>query len=79
MACDKCNFYFSFWAIFCLLTSLTTQKIKIKKQKMKNAWKYHHFTCVYQKLLSDDVRFLRYGVQWTTEGQTEGWKDGRKK
>ena len=46
---------------------------------MKNTWKYHHFTCVYQKLLSDDVRFLRYGVQWTTEGQTEGWKDGRKK
>ena len=29
---------------------------------------------VYQKLCSDDVRFLRYGVQWT-----DGRMDGQKK
>ena len=45
---DKCN-YFLFWAIFCPLTPLTTQKIKIKKKNGKNTWRYHHFTHVYQK------------------------------
>ena len=39
----------------------------------KNAWKSHHFTNVYQKLWSDDVRFLRYDVQ-QTDGQKDGWK-----
>ena len=29
MLCNKCNGYFSFWAIFCPFTSLTAQKIKI--------------------------------------------------
>ena len=29
MALDECNFYFSFWAIFCPLTPLKAQKIKI--------------------------------------------------
>ena len=29
---DRCNFYFSFWAIFCPYTPLTTQKIKIYKK-----------------------------------------------
>ena len=33
---DRCNCYFSFWAIFCLFTPLTTQKIKILKK-----WKKH--------------------------------------
>ena len=45
---DGCNSYFSFWAIFCPFTPLTIQKIKMSK-KWKNAWKYHHFTHVYQK------------------------------
>ena len=43
MVCDGCNCYFSFWAIFCPFTPLTTRKIKISK-KLKKAWKYHHFT-----------------------------------
>ena len=60
MACDKCN-YFSFWDMFCPFTPLTAQKIKSKKYE-KNTWRYHHFS-VYQKILSDDVQFLRYGVQ----------------
>ena len=36
MARDRCNCYFSFWAIFCPLTPLTAQKIKISKK-----WKKH--------------------------------------
>ena len=33
---DRCNYYFSFWAIFCPFTPLTAQKIKILKK-----WKKH--------------------------------------
>ena len=32
MVCDRCNCYFSFWAIFCPFTPLTAQKIKILKK-----------------------------------------------
>ena len=35
---DRCNCYFSFWAIFCCFTSLTAQKIKI----WKKMWKKKH-------------------------------------
>ena len=28
----------------------------------KNTWRYYHFTYVYQKIWSDDVRFLRYSA-----------------
>ena len=31
-----CNFYFSFWAIFCPFTPLTAQKIKISKKWKQN-------------------------------------------
>ena len=47
MVNDRCNSYFSFWAIF---YPFTAQKIKIKKKK--NARRYHHFTYVYQKWCS---------------------------
>ena len=33
---------------------------------------------VYQKLRSDDVRFLKYGAQ-RTNGQMDRWTDGQKK
>ena len=58
---------FSFWTIFCpYFTSLITQKTKILK-KLKNTWRYYHFTQVYHKYAqSCDVCFLRYEV-----GQTE--------
>ena len=36
MARNGCNCYFSFWAIFCLSTSLTAQKIKTKKKGNKH-------------------------------------------
>ena len=65
---DKYNCYFSFWAIFHPFTPLTAPKNKILK-KWKKSWRYHHFTYVYQKLWSDDLRFLRYAVR-----RTDGWK-----
>ena len=73
---NGCNFYFSFWAIFCPFIPLTTQKIKIKKKwkkkkKKKNTWRYQYFTGVYQKLWSHDVQFLRY-VARRTDGRTDG-------
>ena len=36
----------------------------LKKMK-NNCWRYHHFTHVYQKPQSCEVRFLRYGVRQT--------------
>ena len=57
MACNRCNCYFSFWAIFCPFTPLTAQKNQNVKKNEKNAWRYH-FTQVYQKSWSDDVWFL---------------------
>ena len=48
MAHDRCNCYFSFWAIFCPFTPITARR-------------YYHFTQVYQKSRSYDLLFLRYG------------------
>ena len=53
-----------FWAIFYPFTPLTKQKIKLFKNK-KSIWRCYHFTHMYQKPLSYDVCFLRYGV-WKT-------------
>ena len=50
----------------------TAQKIKMGKKWKKNSLRYHHFTHIYQKLWSDDVQFLRNGVQ-----QTDRWTDGK--
>ena len=60
MACDGCNCYFSFWAIFCPFTHLTAQKIKILRKWKKNTWRYHHLTLVYQKSWLYAILFLRY-------------------
>ena len=74
MAHDGCNCCFSFWAIFCLSTPLTAQKLKISKNE-KNTWRYHHFTNVHQKLWLDDVQLLRY-VAWWMDRQMDGGRDG---
>ena len=79
MVCDRCKFYFSFWTIFCPFMHLTALKTKISK-KLKNTWRYHHFTQVHQKSGSDDVWFLRYGAQQMdgrTDGATDGATDGQ--
>ena len=63
MACDRCNCYFSFWAIFCPFTPTNSPKNQYFKKMKKTPWIYHHFTYVYQKLWLDDVQFLRNGAQ----------------
>ena len=45
----------------CPFTPLKTQIIQFWKNE-KNCQRYHHFTRVYQKSYSYDVRFQRYGV-----------------
>ena len=52
---DECNLYFSFHVIFNPFTPL--------KKEQKNPRRYHHFTPVYHKLWSHDVRFLRYAAR----------------
>ena len=61
---------FHFGLFFALLPPYQPKKSKFYK-KEENMRRYHHFTYVYQKLWSDDVQFLRYGVQ-QTDGQTDG-------
>ena len=48
MARDRCNSYFSVWAIFCPFTPLTAPKTKVKKNE-KGVWRYHTSTHVYRK------------------------------
>ena len=51
MAPDRYNCYFSFWAIFCLPPlPPNSPKNQNEKKNEKKAWRYHHFTHVYQKL-----------------------------
>ena len=67
---DRCNCYFSFWAIFCPFTPLTAQKIKILK-KWKKAWRYPHFTCV-PKII---IRWCMVPEIWcATDWRMDGWK-----
>ena len=74
---------FHFGFIFCPFTSpppppsLLKQPKKSRFQKNeKKAWRYHHFTHVYQKLWLDDAQFLRYDVR-QTDGQRERQIDGQ--
>ena len=65
MASDRCNCYFSFWAIFCLFnhTLLTAEKMKIsKKWKKNNGCGSHHFTQLQQKSWSYAILFLTYST-----------------
>ena len=55
---------FNFRPFFAILPTNSPQ-IKISKNWKKNTWRYHLFTHVYQKLWSDNVRFLRYGAHRT--------------
>ena len=61
MACDGCNYYFSFGHFFPPFTPpLTAQKIKKFKKNEKKPWRYNHLTQVYQKLWSRALLFLRW-------------------
>ena len=70
MACNGCNCYFSFWAIFCSFTTKQSEKSKFKKKKI---WKNCLEIYVSQKLWSDDVWFLRYGAWQTDRDRWRKW------
>ena len=62
MVHDRCNCCISFWAIFCLFTPLTAQKIK-----NSNKWKKHldissFYTSLPKIMIIYVIRFSRYGV-----------------
>ena len=44
--CDRCNYYFSFWAIFCPFIPLKAQKIKIMKKWKKCLEILSFYICV---------------------------------
>ena len=76
MACDTCNFYFSFWAIFCPFTPITAQKIKILQNWKKTLEISSFYTCV-PKIMS---RWSTVPEVWcVTDGRTDGWTDAQKK
>ena len=73
MVCDRCNCYFSFWAIFCPFTPLTAQKIKILKKRKKFLDKSSFYTSV-PNIMS---RWCTVPEIWCT---TDRWMDrGRQK
>ena len=76
MGHDECNCCFSFWIYFCAFTPITAKKTFFLNEEI--SYRYHHFTHVYQKLWSDDVRFLRYGA-WQMERQTDRWTGRHRK
>ena len=61
-----CNCSFPFWAIFCPFTALPPNNPKNQNsEKMKKTLEISSFyisVASYQKLWSDDVQFVRYGV-----------------
>ena len=67
---DGYNSYFSFWAIFCTFSPLTTQNIKVFKKWKKCLETSQFYTCVPKVM-----------VTWCTVPEirctTDGWKDGK--
>ena len=61
---------FHFGLFFTLLAPKQLEKSKFYENE-KNARRYHQFKDVYQKLRSDDTRFLRNGA-WRTDRLTDG-------
>ena len=60
MVCDRCNYYFSFWAIFGTFTPLTTQKIKILK-KWKKCLEISSFSICVPKIM---IRWCMFPEIW---------------
>ena len=68
---DRCNSYFSFWAIFCPFTPLATQKLKLKKKYAKTHLEISFYTCV-PKIMTTWCMVPE--IWWTTDGQMDEWK-----
>ena len=74
MVCDRCNSYFSFWAIICPFTPLAAQKMKIfKKMKEKpgNIIILHMCTKKYDQMMYGSWDMVRDGDR-RTDGATDG-------
>ena len=70
IACDGCNFYLSFQAVFFTLTPLRLKKNQNFLTMKKNTLRYHHFTHLiiilhHFKIWPHNAGFLRYGVSQT--------------
>ena len=68
MVCDRCNYYFSFWVIFCSFTPLAAQKIKILKKWKKHLEILSFYICV-PKIM---IRRCTVPHIWCA---TDGWTD----
>ena len=75
-ACDTCNCYFSFWAIFCTFTPLTVWKTKIKKKKKKNPKILSFHTCVNKIMIK---WCMVPEIRWARVRPMKRWTDGWKK
>ena len=75
MVHDRCNCYFSFWAIFCPFTPLPAQKIKILKK-----WKKHLDISFYICVSKIMIRCCTVPEIWCTteDRQTDRWTDKQK-
>ena len=79
MALDRCNCYFSFWAIFCPFISLTAQKIKIFKKWKKKKKKCQEISTFYICAPKSMIKWCMVPEMWCatdggTDGRTDGWK-----
>ena len=71
---DKCNCYFSFWAIFSLFTPLTAQKLKNLKQMKKSLEISSFYICVPIIM----IRWCTVPEIWcATDGQADRQNDGK--
>ena len=68
MVRERCNCYFSFWAIFSPFTPLTAQKIKILK-KWKNQLEISSFYICVTKIM------IRWSWDMLHDRGTDGWTE----
>ena len=70
MVHDRCNCYFSFWAIFCPFTLLTAQKIKILKKKKNTPGDIiiHKYTKSYDQMMYGSWDMLH---NWQTDRKSD--------
>ena len=73
MAHDRCNCYFSSWAIFCPFNPLTAKKIKISKNWKKHPEVSSFYTCVPENM----IKWCIVPATWCTTDnrQTDGQMD----
>ena len=72
MVCDKCNFYFSFWANFCFFTLLKAWKFRIFKNEKKHPEISSLKTCTTNY---DQIMYSSWDMVW--KGRTDGQMDGK--